>query len=152
MATNCAARPPFGERASSRPWRLPARQRRSCASAEGDRLLSVRTAPLSPRIAQALAEFRRKLEARFGDRLLELRLFGSWARGEANENSDVDVFVLLRTMTQADWRDVVNEAAAVGLELDLAVSPTIFDQARYQEWRRQERGLVMDIQRQGIPV
>lgn len=81
-----------------------------------------------------------------------MRLFGSWARGEANEDSDVDVFVLLRTMTAADWRDVVNLAAEVGLELDLWLSPTTFDLARYQQWRRQERGLVMDIHDQGIPV
>lgn len=89
---------------------------------------------------------------RFGTELLEMRLFGSWARGEAHEDSDVDVFVLLRTLTDDQWRDVVNEAAAVGLQLDLTVSPTIFDLARFQAWRRQERGLVMDIERQGIPV
>ena len=112
----------------------------------------MRTTPLPPRIAQALAELRRRLVARFGSDLLEMRLFGSWARGEANEDSDVDVFVLLRTMTAADWRDVVNLAAEVGLELDLWLSPTIFDLARYQQWRRQERGLVMDIYHQGIPV
>jgi predicted nucleotidyltransferase len=31
--------------------------------------------------------------------LLDLQLFGSYARGEATEDSDVDVFVLLRELT-----------------------------------------------------
>lgn len=112
----------------------------------------MRTTPLPPRISQALAELRRRLASRFGADLVQMRLFGSWARGEANEDSDVDVFVLLRTMTPGAWRDVVNLAAEVGLELDLRLSPTIFDIARHEEWQRQERGLVMDIHRQGIPV
>ena len=31
----------------------------------------------------------------FGDRLLYVGLQGSWLRGEANENSDIDVMVIL---------------------------------------------------------
>lgn len=107
---------------------------------------------LSRRVASALAGLRRRLEARFGDQLLDVRLFGSWARGEAHEDSDVDVFVLLRTMTPTDWRDAVNLAAEVGVEHDLLLSTTVFDQPRYEQWRKQERALVMDIEVQGIPV
>jgi predicted nucleotidyltransferase len=46
---------------------------------------------LSRFVARKLARFRNTLEGRFGGRLRELILYGSYARGEANEDSDVDV-------------------------------------------------------------
>jgi predicted nucleotidyltransferase len=105
-----------------------------------------------PRVRDALVALEQRLRAHFGAGLIDIRLFGSFARGEAHEESDVDVFVLLRKMTFADKRDVLNLAADVSLESDLTVSPTVFGVDRYREWLRQERPLIMDIERQGIPL
>ncbi|ADN50067.1 DNA polymerase beta domain protein region [Vulcanisaeta distributa DSM 14429] len=46
----------------------------------------------------------RDLEGEFGDEFLGLMLFGSWARGEAREDSDVDVMVLFNTLSGLDVR------------------------------------------------
>ena len=97
-----------------------------------------------------MAELKSRLVKRFGSDLLEVRLFGSYARGEANEDSDLDVFVLLRA---AGWRErkaVLDVAGDLFVESGLLIAPTIFDAARYEEWRRQERPLVMDIEREGV--
>jgi predicted nucleotidyltransferase len=105
-----------------------------------------------PRVRGALEELARRLAARFGDSLVLMRLFGSRVRGEADAASDVDVAVVLE---RADWKDrcaVIDLAADVGLEHDLDISPTVFDQSTYARWRRQERPLVMDIEREGIPL
>lgn len=45
---------------------------------------------LLPRERKALEELRTWLEGRFGPRLREVVLFGSRARGEGNEDSDLD--------------------------------------------------------------
>ena len=50
---------------------------------------------LEPEIAALLAELKRRLERRFGDRLVALYLFGSRARGDHEPDSDVDVAVIL---------------------------------------------------------
>jgi predicted nucleotidyltransferase len=42
-----------------------------------------------------LEELRSALERLYGDRLRQVILYGSQARGEANEDSDVDVVVVL---------------------------------------------------------
>ncbi len=101
-------------------------------------------------VARTTAELKSRLSSRFGPDLLEVRLFGSYARGEANEESDVDVFVLLRN---AGWRErkaVLDIAGDLFAESGLLVSPTVFDVDRYREWRRQQRPLVMDIEREGV--
>ena len=50
---------------------------------------------IDPEIRAVLDELRRRLERRFGDRLIALYLFGSRARGEHEPDSDVDVAVIL---------------------------------------------------------
>ncbi len=37
-------------------------------------------------------------------------------------------------------------------ERDVLISPSVFDVARYEEWRRKERPLVMDLERDGVAV
>jgi len=69
---------------------------------------------------------------------------------EADEESDVDVFVLLRTAGWAERRAVLDVAGDLFYERDLLISPTVFDAACYEAWRRQERPLVMDIERDGV--
>ncbi|HEY9643032.1 MAG TPA: nucleotidyltransferase domain-containing protein [Coleofasciculaceae cyanobacterium] len=43
-----------------------------------------------------LQEFREALESLYGDRFIQLILYGSHARHEATEDSDIDVMVVLR--------------------------------------------------------
>ena len=68
------------------------------------------------------------------------------------EDSDVDVAVVLE---QVDWRtrrDVIDLSADVGLAHDVLLSATVLDRATFERWRRQERALVMDIERDGFPL
>ncbi len=54
------------------------------------------TLSVRPSVQAALGEVRAALERLYGDRLVKVILFGSHARGEAHEESDVDVLVVLR--------------------------------------------------------
>jgi len=103
-------------------------------------------------VGRTAAELKARLARRFGADLLAVRLFGSHARGEADEESDVDVFVLLREAGWKERREVLDIAGDLFAETGLLVSPTVFDAARYELFRRQERPLAMDIEREGIPL
>src|SRR5437879_4267843 len=60
------------------------------------------------RIAEEAA---RRLSAAYGDRLQGLVLFGSWARGQAHEESDVDFLVVLdEVVDRARERDRIVDA------------------------------------------
>lgn len=63
----------------------------------------VRSVPPPP-VTAAIQRFRSLLERRFGARLLELVLFGSYATGSAHEDSDVDVLVVIEELTAAERR------------------------------------------------
>ncbi len=46
-------------------------------------------------INQIVKEFRAKAEKLYGDRLKGIILYGSWARGEALQNSGIDLLIIL---------------------------------------------------------
>lgn len=103
-------------------------------------------------VREVAARFARALRERYDAAVVDVRLFGSFARGVAHEESDVDLAVVLE---RADWetrRDVIDLATDVGLPHDLRLSPTVFDRETYERWRDQERPLVMDIEREGVAV
>jgi predicted nucleotidyltransferase len=108
--------------------------------------------PVSSLFAEALEELASKLRLRFGPTLVSLRLFGSVARGESHEESDVDVAVVLERLDWDARRQVIDLATDIGLERGLSISPTLFDRATWERYRAQERPLVMDIEREGIAL
>jgi len=53
-------------------------------------------ATVADRAGAALLEFKEGLRAIYGDRLAGLVLYGSYARGDARDDSDIDTAVILR--------------------------------------------------------
>jgi predicted nucleotidyltransferase len=51
---------------------------------------------MNKKLTAILAELRRRFEALYGARLVQMLLFGSQARGDAEPGSDIDVLVVLR--------------------------------------------------------
>jgi predicted nucleotidyltransferase len=61
--------------------------------------------PARPADDPVLRRFRAALDELYGDRIERVVLFGSRARGEANEESDYDVAVFLRDFTDR-WAEI----------------------------------------------
>jgi len=47
------------------------------------------------KIKRILDEFKKEIEKLYGKRLKSIILYGSWARGDATEDSDIDVLIVL---------------------------------------------------------
>lgn len=46
-------------------------------------------------IDKIIKEFKSKMKKLYGNKLTNIILYGSWARNEANENSDIDLLVVI---------------------------------------------------------
>jgi uncharacterized protein len=80
-----------------------------------------------------LASYREALHESFGDIVEDVIVFGSKARGEATDDSDLDVLVLVR---HSDWRLKWRIAdVAYGLAIGTDVVPSVKVYARH-EWDR----------------
>ena len=80
---------------------------------------------LPPAIAQDLQCFLRVLHSRYGEDLVSVVLFGSWARGEARAESDIDLLVISEHFPRSRLdrhRDMFEAVKAVTKEFTAKVS------------------------------
>lgn len=81
-----------------------------------------------------------------------MRLFGSYARGDENEDSDVDVLVLIDGLTPLEqWRTAGKEMP-IAIETGLLIAPLLLSTERFEELRRRERLIAKDIDAEGIAL
>ena len=69
-------------------------------------------------------DLKARLQTIYGDRLIELKLFGSRARADSRPDSDYDVLVVLRGQVNAEAElfRCSHEVASVCLEHDVVIS------------------------------
>ncbi len=113
---------------------------------------SDRPSPLPAEVREAVADFRDRLAARFGDRLEDVRLFGSWARSEGAPDSDVDVLVVVAGLTHAERGVVCSLACDVHDAHRVDVAPLALSARRWAHLQRRELLIAQDIARDGIPA
>lgn len=97
-----------------------------------------------------VGRYRTALAAELGDRLRDVILFGSHARGQAHEESDIDVAVIVSDLDFSLHRHIIDVATDLGLEAGADLSPTVVDAATWETWKKQERPLARDVEREGI--
>ncbi len=72
-----------------------------------------------------------------GSRLSKVILYGSYARGDNHDHSDVDVMILVK-MTDAEIKrienDVYDMAFEIEIETGIDISPIIKNQEQYEYW------------------
>jgi len=103
---------------------------------------------------EAIQQFKRGL-ATLPDALVQrVVLFGSRARGEGNEGSDLDLAVILSEGEGPYWRQIVDVATELNLEYEyrIRVSPLIVSQAKLMELWDRERAIAQAILAEGIEV
>lgn len=105
-------------------------------------------ARLSPQEQVTLRELAGRLRLQFGERLVAITLFGSRARGEGRDDSDLDVLVRLHDATREDRRVLQDLAFGLGLDRGLVISPLLADSAAWQS----DSFLARAIAREGVAL
>jgi predicted nucleotidyltransferase len=93
-------------------------------------------------------EFQRRLSAITP--ILDLRVFGSRARGDAAPDSDLDLFIELEEATP-ELRQRISEIAwEVGFEMDRMISTVVTTRHDLEHGAMGANPLVLNIEREGI--
>ena len=99
-----------------------------------------------------LRELKRSLESFLGDQLVNMVLFGSRAIGDYNDESDMDVAVIVRGLTRKLKGRILDEVAELELEQHMPLSVVVFSEEEFDRLKKRERRIALDIEREGIPL
>lgn len=119
----------------------------------GEALMAHQANPRLPRsIQRALLQLRKGLQEVYGPRLQGLYLYGSYARGEADEEaSDIDLLVILRGEVmpgkEIGWLNKL--VSEIALEYDLLIS--IYPMSK--EWfENRQSPFLMNVRKEAVAL
>jgi predicted nucleotidyltransferase len=102
-------------------------------------------------IQDLLAELKQGLAKIYGDRLKAVYLFGSYARGDYQDGSDMDVMIVL-----SDYEDYGAEIDRSGglisqlsLQSGISISRVIMKES---QWQESDTPLLRNIRAEGMPA
>jgi predicted nucleotidyltransferase len=110
-----------------------------------------RLALVTPRAAfDAAHEFAERLRALFGARVEWVRLYGSQARGEAREESDVDVLAVVRDLSWKEKIAAIELGCDVSLARTLHISPVVMATADFDRLIELESSFARNVLADGV--
>jgi len=80
----------------------------------------------------------RAVSSRIGDKLDSILLYGSYARGDYDNESDIDIMVLADISADEASnieRELVSVTSSLGLEHDILISLYVKDCATFYKWK-----------------
>lgn len=88
-------------------------------------------------IRNIIYRFSQELRRILGDKLTKIIVYGSYARGDFRENSDIDIMILVK-MSDEEIRLVKNDIYDLAFEFEINTgiefSPIIKNEDQYEYW------------------
>ena len=103
------------------------------------------------RIRKLMKELKEGLVQIYGDKLKAVYLYGSYARGDYRQGSDVDVMILLKDYKNY-WDEIERTGeliSTVSLDYNAHVSRILMTE---EKWKRSDTPLLKNIHRDGQPA
>ena len=105
---------------------------------------------MNPRDYKIASELKRRLGEAL--ELIDFKVYGSKARGDDDEFSDLDVFVEVTTL-DGKTKDIISEIAwELGLENSMVISPLVFSVDETENSALRASPILLNIKEEGIRV
>lgn len=106
---------------------------------------------MSPQIKKLLKELKMGLVRIYGEQLDSVYLYGSYARGDNKDGSDLDVLVVLNDFQRraAELRRISQLIGDLSLDFEITVSPLFM---RESEWKMNKFPLLRNVKKEGVAI
>ena len=107
---------------------------------------------LLPKEKAALVELKKSLNGFLRERLIKFVLFGSRAREDYDNKSDIDLAIIVRGLTRNLKNQVLEKVADIEFEHLVPISALVLSEVEFENLKRLERRIALDIEREGKPI
>jgi len=103
------------------------------------------------KIKKVLEKFKEEIEELYGKRLKNIILYGSWARGDATEDSDIDVVIVLegKIVPGKEIDRMIDIITEINLKYGVLISVYPISEEGYSTINSP---LLINVRREGMPA
>lgn len=101
---------------------------------------------------KALDDFAEEMKGRHGEKIEEIILYGSYARGEETEESDVDVLVIWKNELIRGRKIAAEIATKALIDHGVLISPKVISPENYEKMAEQNVPFVENVQEEGMKI
>lgn len=101
---------------------------------------------------KAVKEFRDQLKFLGRSNIKQILLFGSKARGDYNNASDIDIFILVSKSNLDLRKDVASLTTKILLKHGFLLSPKIIEESHFSFLKELGTAFARNIEREGIAI
>ena len=97
---------------------------------------------------EAVEEFVRKLREKFGSRIESIVVFGSYARGEWKEESDIDVLII----GDVKLDEIIDVTYPILLKYRVYISLLVMGRDYFEMLKAEKTGFIENVLKEGITL
>lgn len=101
---------------------------------------------------KAVKMFIGKIREEHGEKVDDMIIYGSYARGEADADSDVDILIVWDGDLQEGREKMAQLATEALLEHDTIISPKLVSPKNYESMKKAELPFIENVRNEGIKV
>ncbi|MDA2919469.1 nucleotidyltransferase domain-containing protein [Desulfobacterota bacterium AH_259_B03_O07] len=99
-----------------------------------------------------LKELKGILNGLLGERVIRIILFGSRARGDYDNRSDIDLAIIVKGLTRGLKNQILEKIAEIELKHLVPFSTLILSEKEFENLKRRQRRIALDIEREGRSI
>ncbi len=104
---------------------------------------------LKPKEKTALAKFKAEIIKKLPEYIILLELFGSKARGDDTNDSDIDILVLTEGKDFEKNSEICGTALDFSIDYDTYISPRIFELKEFERLKQRNSIFIKNVEKDG---
>ena len=101
-------------------------------------------------VKDTLKELKKRIEGMLKEKFVEIILFGSYARGDYEPDSDIDVLLVVKEKLTRKERDGISRISSdLSLTYDIVI--TCFDYL-YTDFKNRNSPFLLNVRREGVAI